>query len=507
MRPPREELHGFGAERLGLASLRGVSSQRLGLGGGADAKGGLEHAEHQRLVRARFGEERGEFRKRDTYRSFLNGAGRLGAQQRVFIREELRDLHPPRQPHGEQGHQAHRRIDVPGRFRDGRKVARRRQRLHVAVPEDRAVVAVRPRHQQHLRDTFLAPQFRQPLGREKTHVIHLGAQRSHQAFVSLGHAVFPEHPHRLRAHLHVLVLEEREQRGQHLRGRSGRLVFGAARRDAQPPDRVNPRQVRIGGVLAPGSGDIHQLALAVGLRAQRPGRFEPDPLIEMTQQQPQLHGRLGFEILREQQSRGFDLRVAVFGRVEHPVNPAAAARRRPRGQGADVELAVRSKRRVRGRAVCEENRLVIVPKRRQIAARFPRRDAAGGADKKMPVVLVRESDARITGDPGGAVGNVRDRRQRPRGLALGGRHPPFLRQPGIARRAERMVLPADPPAVVAALHKMQPARFVALPGPAVGGEKIPVFVEPEIARIAQPAAENLEARTVRLTAENRALLR
>ena len=92
------------------------------------------------------------------------------------------------------------------------------------------------------------------------------------------------------------------------------------------------------------------------------------------------------------------------------------------------------------------------------------------------------------------------------GLAVEVRLPHLLGEPRVALLAERIVLPADAPAGVAALDDVNPALAIALIGVVVAGEEIAVFVEREFLRIAQPAGNDLHVGAVRLAAEDSAFI-
>src|SRR5687768_17031223 len=77
--------------------------------------------------------------------------------------------------------------------------------------------------------------------------------------------------------------------------------------------------------------------------------------------------------------------------------------------------------------------------------------------------------------------------------------PHVLGQPRVVLLAEWIVLPADTPAVVAALHEIFPTLAVALIGVVIASEKVAVIIKSELLRIAQSAAEDFHVRTVWLT--------
>src|SRR4051794_23303473 len=78
----------------------------------------------------------------------------------------------------------------------------------------------------------------------------------------------------------------------------------------------------------------------------------------------------------------------------------------------------------------------------------------------------------------------------------------MLGQPHVMRDTQRRMLPAYPPAGVAALDDVNPAFAIALVAIVVAREQIPVIIKRQFLRIAQPAIDRLEMRTVRLATKH-----
>ena len=138
----------------------------------------------------------------------------------------------------------------------------------------------------------------------------------------------------------------------------------------------------------------------------------------------------------------------------------------------------------------------------------PRQDMAGEiAEKEVVVELRRQTGAGIVGETGGAVTNVRQRREQIRGCVRLGEMPESFAIPRTHLRLIRAgfePLPADAPAEVRTLHDVMPAGLVAAIAVIVGGEEIAVIVERQLLRIAQSPSDDLEVAAVPIRTEDAA---
>ena len=123
----------------------------------------------------------------------------------------------------------------------------------------------------------------------------------------------------------------------------------------------------------------------------------------------------------------------------------------------------------------------------------------------MVLVSVRKSEARIEGHACGAVGEVLDGWQVPRRAhGVGGVPLPpaalLVPRSALVAAFERLVVHV--PARLAALHDVDDACAVSAVGVVVAGEEVAPLVEGQFLRIPQRMREDLQARAVRLAAED-----
>ena len=115
-----------------------------------------------------------------------------------------------------------------------------------------------------------------------------------------------------------------------------------------------------------------------------------------------------------------------------------------------------------------------------------------------------QPEARVVGEPGRAVREVPDGRHDPGRLRLVLEVPELLGVPRPAHVIADQGLDRHRPARVAALHHVDDARAVPAVAIVVAREEIPVVVEGELLRIAQPLREHLEVAAVGVDAKHRA---
>src|SRR5258706_13124081 len=128
------------------------------------------------------------------------------------------------------------------------------------------------------------------------------------------------------------------------------------------------------------------------------------------------------------------------------------------------------------------------------------------AQEEVFPVAVRQTCAGKIGQAGRFIGKGRNGRNNKSGLSIKLRIAKALGHPNTAgvRRVDKLVTHA--PSTVATFHNVDPARRIAAVGIVVAREKISVLVEREFLRIAQAARENLQVRTIRVAAKDRAHL-
>ena len=146
------------------------------------------------------------------------------------------------------------------------------------------------------------------------------------------------------------------------------------------------------------------------------------------------------------------------------------------------------------------------------AFRFEREgvDSAVGAaaakvhQKEMVLETVGQPGAGKVSHAGRTARDVGDGRDNVGRLAVKLRIPKFLRVERSARVRSLHELITDAPAIVAALHHVNPAGLVAAVRIVVAGKQIAVLIENEVLRIAQAEREHFEIGAVRIAAEDAA---
>src|SRR5262245_14250524 len=124
------------------------------------------------------------------------------------------------------------------------------------------------------------------------------------------------------------------------------------------------------------------------------------------------------------------------------------------------------------------------------------------AQEKVLAVTCRQANARVIGQTGWAVPNVGDRRQTPCHLRIRITH--AFGYPRAACVRGRNELPANAPSAVPTLDRVHPARRVAAVGIVVASPKVPILIEGELLRVAQPLMHDFKGRTVGIAPVNRA---
>ena len=146
------------------------------------------------------------------------------------------------------------------------------------------------------------------------------------------------------------------------------------------------------------------------------------------------------------------------------------------------------------------------------AFRFEREgvDATVGAaaakvhQKEMVLETVGQPGAGKVSHAGRTARDVGDGRDNVGSLALKLRIPKLLRVERSARVRSLHELITDAPAIVAALHHVNPAGLVAAVRIVVSGKQVAVLIEHEVLRVAQAEGKNFELGAVRVTAEDAA---
>ena len=125
-------------------------------------------------------------------------------------------------------------------------------------------------------------------------------------------------------------------------------------------------------------------------------------------------------------------------------------------------------------------------------------------EEMLLVALRQRCDAGVVGHAGRPVGDVTARRHHVGGLLVVRQAPDLLGVPRAQPHRVVHLLVAQPPAAVAALDDVHPARRVAAVGVVVAGEQVAVLVEGQLLRVAQADGHDLQLRAVGVAAQHRA---
>src|SRR6185503_6345457 len=112
--------------------------------------------------------------------------------------------------------------------------------------------------------------------------------------------------------------------------------------------------------------------------------------------------------------------------------------------------------------------------------------------EKVFVVSFWQPDARIIRQAGGAVADIRDRRQVVSGLSVLLRITHALRHPRPARIRLVDELKTNTPAAISTFDQINPSRRIPAVRIVFARPEVAVLVERQFLRIAQPTRENLE---------------
>src|SRR5437870_4307704 len=124
--------------------------------------------------------------------------------------------------------------------------------------------------------------------------------------------------------------------------------------------------------------------------------------------------------------------------------------------------------------------------------------------KKMVLKSRWQAGARKIGHPRGTTGDIGNRRDNIGRLAVKMRVPEFLVVEWPSRIRIFHELIADAPATVAPFDDINPSCFIAAVRIVVTCEEIPVLIENQILRIAQPEREDLQLGAIGIATEHAA---
>ena len=451
--------------------------------------------------------QRRERRLRFRDRQVVDGTCRLGGDAHVGVVQEARHLRVAGHAHGKHGHHARLRERVRGELTHLVGLLHADQAHHRRVAEEGILVVVLPGHGADVLDGRQELDLAEGDRRLRAHArVLVGEERDESRAGGFDPRIARE-ARRQAAHLDVLVGQMRHN-GVIGLGEPLARIRCAPRLHAERPECMEARLDRlpgIGGGLCKQVGDLRAAARQFQVRALADAHVGVRHALE------EERVRLLGEAVAHQVLRGADVHVLNLGGIPQREDlPGAVAFPAVRPV-ADVHPAVPAEVDVGGKHFLHElvrighlvaGALGLDGEGEDLAVLVATEEVA---EEEVVLVSVRKSEARIEGHACGAVGEVLDGWQVPRRAhGVGGVPLPpaalLVPRSALVAAFERLVVHV--PARLAAFHDVDDARAVAAVGVVVAGEEVAPLVEGQFLRIPQRMREDLQARAVRLAAED-----